>query len=152
MKKKTLHLGKGKLLKYITQVVKTKVIIVANMSMPRTQKTDYQQETKARVHPLTFLRSRGGSLRARMMSEDAEGMTSTRACLFWMISFTVTLRLFQSEVAFMMSSPTFLGDRPKGPILGAREEVAATSPPTQRRHTVGRGQISELSKTSKSEE
>lgn len=72
-----------------------------------------------------------------MTREDAEGMTSTRACLFWMISLTVTLRPFQSVVAFIMSSPTFLGERPRGPILGARDEVAATSPPTHRRQTGG---------------
>lgn len=35
----------------------------------------------------------------------------------------------QSPVAFAISSPTFLGDRPKGPILGARAEEAPTSPP-----------------------
>ncbi|RXG62138.1 hypothetical protein Avbf_10881 [Armadillidium vulgare] len=33
-------------------------------------------------------------------------------------------------VAFIMSSPTFFGERPNGPIFGAREEVAAISPPT----------------------
>lgn len=34
----------------------------------------------------------------------------TAACLFWMVSFTVILRPFQSPVALAMSSPTFLGD------------------------------------------
>merc|ERR1719361_1898135 len=32
----------------------------------------------------------------------------------------------------MMSSPIFLGERPRGPTLGAREEVAPISPPTTR--------------------
>lgn len=35
-----------------------------------------------------------------------------------------------------MSSPTFLGDRPRGPTLGAKEEVAPTSPPTALNLTV----------------
>ena len=35
----------------------------------------------------------------------------------------------QSPVALAISSPTFFGDRPKGPILGARAEEAPTSPP-----------------------
>ena len=39
----------------------------------------------------------------------------------------------QSPVALAISSPTFLGDRPKGPILGARAEEAPTSPPVARR-------------------
>lgn len=34
---------------------------------------------------------------------------------------------------------TFLGDRPRGPILGAREEAAPTSPPVARTYTCGRG-------------
>lgn len=39
----------------------------------------------------------------------------------------------QSPVALAMSSPTFLGERPRGPILGARAEEAPTSPPVARR-------------------
>ena len=35
----------------------------------------------------------------------------------------------QSPVALAISSPTFLGERPRGPILGARAEEAPTSPP-----------------------
>jgi hypothetical protein len=35
----------------------------------------------------------------------------------------------QSPVAFAMSSPTFFGDRPRGPILGASADEAPTSPP-----------------------
>lgn len=35
----------------------------------------------------------------------------------------------QSPVAFAISSPTFFGDRPRGPILGASAEEAPTSPP-----------------------
>merc|ERR1712039_82771 len=84
----------------------------------------------------TFLRSRGGSLRALMMRAAAEGTTSTLACLFWIVSLTVTLRPFHSCVALAMSSPIFLGERPSGPTLGARADVAATSPPTALRHTV----------------
>merc|ERR1719378_1653578 len=72
----------------------------------------------------TFFLSLGGSLRALMMRAAAEGTTLTLACLFWMVSLTVIFRPFQSEVALAMSSPIFLGERPKGPTLGARDEVA----------------------------
>ena len=85
---------------------------------------------------LTFLRSRGGSLRALMIKAAALGTTSTLACLFWMVSLTVTFKPFQSWVALAMSSPIFLGDKPRGPTLGAKAEVAATSPPTARRQTI----------------
>merc|ERR1712198_298153 len=76
---------------------------------------------------LTFFLSLGGSLRALMMRAAAEGTTLT---------LTVIFRPFQSEVALAMSSPIFLGERPKGPTLGARDEVAATSPPTALRQTI----------------
>merc|ERR1719367_2224572 len=71
-----------------------------------------------------------------MTSEEADGTTDTVAWRFWMRSCTVTFRPFQSCVALAMSSPIFLGDRPSGPTLGARADVAATSPPTALRHTV----------------
>lgn len=45
-----------------------------------------------------------------MTSDDAEGTTDATAWRFWIVSWTVTLRPFQSPVAFAMSSPTFLGD------------------------------------------
>merc|ERR1719189_1809095 len=85
---------------------------------------------------LTFFLSLGGSLRALMIREEAEGTMLTWACLFWMVSLTVTLRPFQSLVALQMSSPIFLGERPRGPTLGARVAVAATSPPTALRQTI----------------
>lgn len=68
---------------------------------------------------LSFLRSRGGSLRALMTKEEAEGTTETWAWRFWMVNWTVTRRPFQSLVPLAISSPTFLGDKPRGPILGA---------------------------------
>ncbi len=45
----------------------------------------------------SFLRSRGGSFRALMTSEEAEGTTETAACRFWIVSFTVTRRPFYGE-------------------------------------------------------
>merc|ERR1719470_747485 len=78
----------------------------------------------------TFLRSLGGSFKALMTRAAADGTTEQVACLFWILSCTVTFKPFQSPVALAMSSPIFLGDRPRGPTLGAREEVAPTSPPT----------------------
>ena len=44
-----------------------------------------------------------------------------------------SLCLTQSPVAFAISSPTFFGDRPRGPIFGARADEAPTSPPVARR-------------------
>merc|ERR1719384_1458560 len=79
---------------------------------------------------LTFFLSLGGSFSALMMRAAAEGTTVQVACLFCTFSCTVTFRPFQSPVALAMSSPTFLGDRPRGPTFGAREEAAPTSPPT----------------------
>uniref|UniRef100_A0A8D8SRP2 Uncharacterized protein n=1 Tax=Cacopsylla melanoneura TaxID=428564 RepID=A0A8D8SRP2_9HEMI len=84
---------------------------------------------------LTFFLSRGGSFRALMMREAAVGTTLIAACLFWIVKHTVIFSPFQSPVALAMSSPTFFGDRPRGPILGAREDVAPTSPPTHLRNT-----------------
>merc|ERR1719481_1948403 len=78
-----------------------------------------------------------------MISAEADGTTSIAACLFWMVNLTVILRPFQSPVALAMSSPTFLGDRPRGPILGARADVAPTSPPVHLMYTTltSRGRI-----------
>uniref|UniRef100_A0A1L8D6Z4 Uncharacterized protein n=2 Tax=Nyssomyia neivai TaxID=330878 RepID=A0A1L8D6Z4_9DIPT len=83
----------------------------------------------------TFFLSRGGSFRARMISDEADGTTAIVACLFWIFSCTVIFSPFQSAVALAISSPTFFGDRPRGPILGASVDVAPTSPPTHRRYT-----------------
>lgn len=95
-----------------------------------------------------------------MINEAADGQTEIVACLFWIFSWTVILRPFQSAVPLAISSPTFFGDykrictlenkllnqeqkvailssltRPNGPILGAKEEVAPTSPPTHLMYT-----------------
>ena len=70
-----------------------------------------------------------------MSSADAEGTTSAVACLLMIVSLTVTFCPFQSMVAFWMSSPTFFGDKPRGPIFGASAEAAPISPPTARRIT-----------------
>lgn len=82
----------------------------------------------------TFFLSRTGSLRALMTRAAAEGMTDTLATRFWTVSLQVTRRPFHSfAVSLAMSSPIFLGDRPRGPILGANEEAAPTSPPSRNR-------------------
>ena len=85
----------------------------------------------------SFFRSRGGSLRARMTRDEADGTTDTAACRFWMVSLMVTRRPFQSPVALAISSPTFFGDRPRGPILGASVAEEPTSPPVARRWLLG---------------
>jgi hypothetical protein len=100
--------------------------------------------------------------RARMINDEAEGTTATCACRFWMVSWTVTRRPFQSPVAFAISSPTFFGacfrqsksfemtgkeavsfgsttqvkmrhTKPNGPTFGASADEAPTSPPVARR-------------------
>ncbi|KAG6542544.1 hypothetical protein Mapa_016015 [Marchantia paleacea] len=81
----------------------------------------------------TFLRSLSGSFRALITNAAADGTTATLACLFWTVSFTVTLKPFQSfAVSLAISSPIFFGESPRGPILGAKEEAAPTSPPVTR--------------------
>merc|ERR1712094_13930 len=85
---------------------------------------------------LTFLRSRIGSLSSLMMRLVAFGSTSTLAARFWIVSLTVTRMPFHADVPFTMSSPTFLGDMPKGPTLGASTEEGAVSPPYWRKHTI----------------
>ena len=42
----------------------------------------------------SFFRSRGGSFRALMTRDEAEGTTDTAACRFWMVKRTVTRRPF----------------------------------------------------------
>jgi len=84
----------------------------------------------------TFLRSLCGSFSALMISDDAEGTTAIVAWRFCTVSCTVTLRPFQSKVALAMSSPTFFGLNPSGPILGANADVAPTSPPTHLRQII----------------
>ena len=76
-----------------------------------------------------------GSLRAFITRVEAEGTTSIWACMFWMVSFIVILVPIQSPVALAVSSPTVYGDRPRGPILGAREDLAPTSPLVHLRYT-----------------
>lgn len=47
----------------------------------------------------SFFLSLGGSLRALMTREEAEGTTETAACRFWMVSLTVTRRPFCLDVS-----------------------------------------------------
>ncbi|CAO2602536.1 hypothetical protein LEMLEM_LOCUS11266, partial [Lemmus lemmus] len=75
------------------------------------------------------------SLGGFFIKAEAEGTTSTWASLFRIVSFTVILSPFQSPVALAMSSPTSFGDRPRGPILGTKANVAPTSPPVHLRYT-----------------
>lgn len=49
-------------------------------------------------------------LRALITRAEAVGTTSTLACRFWIVSWTVTRKPFQAPVALAISSPTFLGD------------------------------------------
>merc|ERR1719379_2024325 len=84
---------------------------------------------------LVFFRSRFGSFSSLIIRLVAFGTTSTLAARFWIVNLTVTRMPFQAEVPFTMSSPTFLGDMPKGPTLGANTEEGAVSPPYWRKHT-----------------
>eukprot|EP00541_Cyclophora_tenuis_P013523 CAMPEP_0116569368 /NCGR_PEP_ID=MMETSP0397-20121206/16266_1 /TAXON_ID=216820 /ORGANISM="Cyclophora tenuis, Strain ECT3854" /LENGTH=50 /DNA_ID=CAMNT_0004096947 /DNA_START=51 /DNA_END=200 /DNA_ORIENTATION=+ len=49
------------------------------------------------------------------MRAEEVGVTSTEAMRFWMATLTTTLMPFQALVAAWMSSPTFLGEIPRGP-------------------------------------
>merc|ERR1719221_634864 len=84
---------------------------------------------------LVFLRSLKGSFNCLMIKLVAFGSTSTFASLFWIVSRTVTRMPFQAEVPLTMSSPTFLGDMPSGPTLGASTDDGACSPPYWRSFT-----------------
>merc|ERR1719253_1897420 len=85
---------------------------------------------------LVFLRSRLGSFNSLMIKEVALGSTSTFAARFWMVSLTVTRMPFHAEVPLTISSPTFLGDMPRGPTFGASTDDGAVSPPYWRRVTI----------------
>lgn len=52
-----------------------------------------------------------------------------------LVSCAIILRPFQSLVALALSSPTFVGDRPRGLPLGAGADGALTSPPVYLRYT-----------------
>lgn len=56
------------------------------------------------------------------------------SCLFQLVSFTDILRPFKLQVALPRSSPAFW-DRPRVVILGARADVALTTPPGFLRYT-----------------
>merc|ERR1719382_1548750 len=68
---------------------------------------------------LTFFLSLGGSFRALMIKAAAEGTTEQVACLFWIFSWTVTFKPFQSPVALAISSPIF-GRQTEGSNLGSQ--------------------------------
>jgi len=85
---------------------------------------------------LTFFRSLGGSFKALMIKDEADGTTETWACRFWMVNLTVTFKPFHSLVFLQISSPIFFGESPKGPTFGAKVAVGATSPPTVRSLTI----------------
>lgn len=75
-----------------------------------------------------FFLSLGSSWRALMTRAEAGGTTAIWAFLFWMVSFTVILRPFQSPEALAISPSTAFGDRPRGPVSRARADVALSSP------------------------
>merc|ERR1719378_60871 len=77
-----------------------------------------------------------GSFSSLMTRLVALGSTSTFAARFWMVSLTVTRMPFQALVPLTMSSPTFLGDIPRGPTLGAKTDDGAVSPPYWRKQTI----------------
>lgn len=56
----------------------------------------------------SFFRSRGGSLRALITREEAEGTTETAAWRFWMVSLTVTRRPFYKFANSSASAPNLI--------------------------------------------
>ena len=85
---------------------------------------------------LIFFLSLIGSFKALRTNEAAAGRTVTVVCLFWTIISTGILIPFHAAVAFLMSSPTFLGGIPRGPHFGARTAAATSSPPMTLRKTI----------------
>lgn len=75
---------------------------------------------------------RNGGLTVLDGKSDCDSQTflnlKCRQCLFSTRLGVCDMRT-QSPVALAISSPTFFGDRPKGPILGAKADEAPTSPP-----------------------
>jgi len=67
------------------------------------------------------------------LHSDPEAFLQERSDSYFDVGAFQNFELTQSPVAFAISSPTFLGDRPRGPIFGARAEEAPTSPPVARR-------------------
>merc|ERR1712107_703054 len=88
----------------------------------------------------TFLRSLGDSFKALMTRAAAEGTTEQVACLFWILSCTMTLRPFQSAVALAMSSP-ILGGKTKRTDLGGKRaggaDFATDRPQVDELHLIG---------------
>merc|ERR1719454_219438 len=82
-----------------------------------------------------FFLSRFGSFSSLITRLVALGSTSTFAARFWMVSLTVTRMPFHALVPLTISSPTFFGDMPSGPTLGAKTEEGAVSPPYWRSFT-----------------
>jgi len=71
-----------------------------------------------------------------VLDGESDGDTETllqRLLKFVLQSFAISFERTQSPVALAISSPTFFGERPRGPIFGARAEEAPTSPPVARR-------------------
>eukprot|EP00128_Syssomonas_multiformis_P004824 Colp12_sorted_trinity150504_noHs@1238 len=85
---------------------------------------------------LTFFLSLGGSLSSLRIMAEAVGTMVGVATRFTTLRRTMTLMPFHSMVAFWISSPTFLGERPRGPSLGARAEAEPISPPTAFNNTI----------------
>ena len=64
-----------------------------------------------------------------MIKAEEVGLTLISAALFWHLSSTITLIPFHLPPSLMMSSPTFLALRPRGPSLGAKVAAGPASPP-----------------------
>jgi hypothetical protein len=58
---------------------------------------------------LTFFLSLGGSFKALITNDEADGNTSILACLFCTVNLTVILKPFQSPVLLAISSDIFFG-------------------------------------------
>lgn len=78
--------------------------------------------------------SLGGSLRALIIRAEAEGTTSIWACLFWMNGqFHCNPETLPITSCLGNVITNLFGDKPRGLILGARANVALTSPPVHLR-------------------
>jgi len=64
-----------------------------------------------------------------MIKAEEEGKMEISAVLFWHLSSTMTLIPFHLPLSLMISYPTFLALRPRGPSLGANVAAGPDSPP-----------------------
>ena len=78
---------------------------------------------------LTFFLSLGASPNSFINNADDVGKIVISAALFYTLNYTIYLIPFYYPEILMISSPTFLAFKPRGPNFGANVEAGPASPP-----------------------